>query len=69
MRRVIFAALAAVTLAGGAQAQGYPSRPITIVVPFSAGGPTDAIARAISERMRRWPRPSPRARARDRSAG
>src|SRR5437588_3699563 len=52
MRRVIFTALAAATLAGGAQAQGYPSRPITMVVPFAAGGPTDAIARAIGERMR-----------------
>src|SRR5947199_4029813 len=52
MRRVIVTALAAATLAGGAQAQGYPSRPVTMVVPFAAGGPTDAIARAISERMR-----------------
>jgi len=52
MRRLIFAGLAALMLGGAAQAQGYPSRPITIVVPFAAGGPTDAIARAISERMR-----------------
>ena len=52
MKRLIFAGLAAVMLAGGAQAQSYPARPITIVVPFAAGGPTDAIARAISERMR-----------------
>src|SRR5437763_6685775 len=52
MRRLIFAGLAAVMFGGGAQAQPYPSRPVTIVVPFAAGGPTDAIARAISERMR-----------------
>ena len=52
MRRLIFAGLAALMLGGAAQAQSYPSRPITIVVPFAAGGPTDAIARAISERMR-----------------
>lgn len=34
-----------------AHAQQYPSRPITIVVPVSAGGPTDAIARTLAERM------------------
>jgi tripartite-type tricarboxylate transporter receptor subunit TctC len=32
-------------------AQSYPSRPITVVVPFPAGGPTDTIARIVSERM------------------
>jgi tripartite-type tricarboxylate transporter receptor subunit TctC len=52
MRRVIVAGVAALMLAGAAQAQPFPSRPITMVVPFAAGGPTDAIARAISERMR-----------------
>ena len=36
-----------------ASAQSYPSRPITIVVPFSAGGPTDILARIMSERMRK----------------
>src|SRR3977135_3191223 len=33
-------------------AQSYPSRPMTMVVPYSAGGPTDTIARIMAERMR-----------------
>jgi tripartite-type tricarboxylate transporter receptor subunit TctC len=37
---------------GSAIAQVYPSRPIVIVVPFSAGGPTDALMRVLGERMR-----------------
>jgi tripartite-type tricarboxylate transporter receptor subunit TctC len=36
----------------GAIAQTYPSRPITMVVPYAAGGPTDTIARIMAERMR-----------------
>jgi tripartite-type tricarboxylate transporter receptor subunit TctC len=37
---------------GGAHAQGYPSRTITLVVPYPAGGPTDTIARVMAERMK-----------------
>src|ERR1700674_3328252 len=35
-----------------ARAQAYPSRPITMVVPFAAGGPSDVIGRIFAERIR-----------------
>jgi tripartite-type tricarboxylate transporter receptor subunit TctC len=37
---------------GFAAAQGYPSRPITVIVPFPAGGATDGLARYLAEQMR-----------------
>ena len=52
-RRFSFLALAATfALAPAVVAQGYPAKPITVVVPFSAGGPTDTLARIMGERMR-----------------
>jgi tripartite-type tricarboxylate transporter receptor subunit TctC len=55
--RKLFATLAAAaalfTFATGAGAQNYPERPITIVVPFSAGGPTDTVTRLVAESMSR----------------
>src|SRR3954447_25006639 len=48
--RTCFVALA--LAAGQAFAQGFPSRPITLVVPFPPGGSTDTAARIIAERMR-----------------
>ena len=38
--------------AGSAAGQSYPTRPIVVVVPFTAGGPTDALMRVLGERMR-----------------
>ena len=52
MKRAILAAAFFALGLIGAQAQTYPSRPITIIVPFAAGGPTDVIGRALAEKMR-----------------
>ena len=53
VRKLILAALAGLASICAAHAQSYPSRPITLVVPFSAGGPTDTVARILGERMGR----------------
>jgi tripartite-type tricarboxylate transporter receptor subunit TctC len=54
MRKIILAAFIALLAFGGhALAENFPSHPITIVVPFSAGGPSDAMARILAERMQR----------------
>src|SRR5262245_23061352 len=45
-------ALALCVFAGAAAAQGFPNRPVTLVVPFPPGGSTDAAARLIGEAMR-----------------
>ena len=45
-------ALAAMAAAGSAAAQPYPTRPITLIAPFPAGGPSDALARILSEPIR-----------------
>lgn len=50
-RSLLVAAL--VTSAFGALAQAYPIKPVTWIVPFAAGGPTDALARSIAERVAR----------------
>ncbi len=52
MTAFVAAIAVAVGVGGIAHAQGYPSHPITMVVPFPAGGPTDTLARILSERMR-----------------
>ena len=55
MRRRVFVGLmlAAGLAAGPAGADTFPSRQITLVVPFAAGGPTDTLARILAERMGR----------------
>jgi tripartite-type tricarboxylate transporter receptor subunit TctC len=54
MKKLVGALAFAITIAASALAlaQSYPSRPITIIVPFAPGGPTDTIARIMGERMK-----------------
>src|SRR3984957_17792634 len=53
MRKTVLAALLALLMSGGnALAENYPSHPITLVVPFSAGGPTDSMARIMADGMK-----------------
>jgi tripartite-type tricarboxylate transporter receptor subunit TctC len=41
----------ALLLTGGAQAEDFPTRPVTMVIPFAAGGPTDVLGRVVAQRM------------------
>lgn len=49
IKKALLGGLAAAAIAGAAQAQTYPSRPITLIVPWPAGGPTDVTMRAMAE--------------------
>lgn len=50
-RSTLAAGFAALAFAGAACAQQYPTRPVTIIVPFAAGGPTDTVARVMAQAM------------------
>jgi tripartite-type tricarboxylate transporter receptor subunit TctC len=53
MIRATFVVAAAALLATGVQAQGFPSKPIRFIVPFTAGSGTDVIARTVGDTMAR----------------
>jgi len=51
VKKTIIALAAVLALAGSAGAQNFPDHPITMVIPFAAGGPTDVLGRVMAARM------------------
>jgi tripartite-type tricarboxylate transporter receptor subunit TctC len=49
MKKLVLAAVMLAVCAAGASAQNFPERPIKVIVPYPAGGPTDTVARTISQ--------------------
>lgn len=58
VRRIAVTALLACLTFAPAQAQDYPSKPVRIIVPFAAGGPSDILARVLAQKLTaRWNQP------------
>jgi len=53
IRTACFALSAALAIPHGALAQTFPSKPVTMLIPFAAGGPTDVVGRLVGEHMSR----------------
>jgi tripartite-type tricarboxylate transporter receptor subunit TctC len=51
MLKTVCAIAALIASAGVASAQTFPAKPITMVIPFAAGGPTDVLGRVVAQRM------------------
>ena len=51
MKRIFATASVLLAIMGSTFAQNFPSRPITMIIPFTAGGPTDLVGRLIAQRM------------------
>src|SRR5215470_2241042 len=51
MRLMKWLGLAAIVAAAGAHAQGYPTKPVYLYIPFAAGGPTDTLGRNLAQVM------------------
>jgi tripartite-type tricarboxylate transporter receptor subunit TctC len=51
LRKVLIAGVASLAAAGAASAQNYPTKPVTMIIPFAAGGPTDVLGRVMAARM------------------
>ncbi len=66
MRMLFLAGAAVVAMAGSAMAQDFPTRPITMVIPFAAGGPTDVLGRVVAAKMGEVARPAGGGRERHR---
>ena len=66
MKRLVVATLAFAAFAASASAQDYPTRNITFIVPFPAGGPSDIVARIAAEAHAEASRPEHRDRKRRR---
>jgi tripartite-type tricarboxylate transporter receptor subunit TctC len=57
-RRALLGALAALPLASFAQGEAWPDKPVKLIVPFTAGGPTDTVARLLATQLQAiWKQP------------